>query len=46
MTVHQLLASLDSSELTEWMAYLQLEAEREKPQADDPENWKKAFNCG
>jgi hypothetical protein len=30
MTVKQLLSSLDSRELTEWMAYFKLENERAK----------------
>lgn len=44
MTVRQLLTSTDSAELTEWMAYLQLEAERDKP-TDEAEAWRKAFNA-
>ena len=46
MTVRQLLHSLDSAELTDWMAYLQLEAEGAKPVADEGAAWRKAFNCG
>ena len=46
MTVRQLLHSLDSAELTDWMAYLQLDAEGVKPVADDSAAWRKAFNCG
>ena len=44
MTVRQLLESVDSAELTEWMAFLSLEMERDTP--DDAEAWKRAFNCG
>lgn len=48
MTVSQLLDSVDSAELTEWMAYLQLEHERQngKPQ-DEPEDiaWRRAFKA-
>ena len=43
MTVSQLLESVDSAELTEWMAYLQLEMERDQP--DETEAWRKAFNA-
>jgi hypothetical protein len=44
MTVRQLLASMDSAEITEWMAYLKVESERDRP-ADDAEAWQKAFNA-
>lgn len=48
MTVRQLLHSLDSAELTEWMAYFALEADGAKPAAatDEDELFRKAFNCG
>lgn len=49
MTVQQLLSSLDSAELTEWMAYLDLEAAGAKAPASDQDEddlWRKAFNCG
>lgn len=46
MTVRQLLHSLDSAELTDWMAYLQLETEGAKPAVDEAAAWRKAFNCG
>jgi hypothetical protein len=35
---------VSSAELTEWMAYLQLEMERDQP--DEKQAWQKAFNCG
>lgn len=44
MTVQQLLASLDSAELTEWRAYFDLENERSEPPTDESEVYKKAFN--
>ena len=43
MTVEQLLSSLNSAELTEWMAYLRLEAEQDDP--DESEAWRKAFKA-
>jgi hypothetical protein len=43
MTVKQLLESLDSAELSEWLAYLQIERDRDKP--DEAEVWKKAFKA-
>lgn len=48
MTVRELLARMDSAELSEWMAYLSLEMERNKPDqpTDETDIWKKAFNCG
>jgi len=46
MTVRQLLHSLDSAELTDWMAYFQLEAAGVKPEVDEQEVWRRAFNCG
>lgn len=46
MTVRQLLRSLDSAELTEWLAYWQLEQERDAPPAADiPGSLKKAFGA-
>jgi hypothetical protein len=44
MTVRQLLGSLDSAELTEWMAFLKVEAETDRPAGDD-EAWRRAFNA-
>jgi hypothetical protein len=44
MTVGQLLRSIDSAELTEWMAYTALQAEKEQP-VDDAEAWRKAFQA-
>jgi hypothetical protein len=41
-TLNELLTTVDSAELTEWMAYLQLEMERDEP--DEQDAWKKAFN--
>ena len=38
MTVKELLASIDSAELSEWMAYLKLEQERDKPSEEDAQN--------
>lgn len=49
MTVRQLLQSLDSAEITEWIAFLELEAGRTQQPAsevDEDELWRKAFNCG
>jgi len=49
MTVRQMLHSLDSAELTEWMAYLDLEAAGAKQPAseqDEDELWRKAFSSG
>lgn len=49
MTVRQLLHSLDGAELTEWLAYLELEAGGTKSpgvEPDEDELWRKAFNCG
>jgi hypothetical protein len=48
MTVEQLLQNTTSAELTEWVAYFQLEQEAE--QAQDPEVsevdvWRKVFNA-
>lgn len=45
MTVRQLLGALDSAELTEWIAYFQLEAAGQKGEVDEAEVWKKAFNA-
>lgn len=44
MTVRQLLASIDSAELSEWMVYLSLEREGKAPVSEE-EAWKKAFNA-
>lgn len=48
MTVRELLDRIGSDELTEWMAYFSLEAERDNPEqpASETDAWKKAFNCG
>lgn len=45
MTVRQMLASLDSAELTEWIAFFELEAKKDEPDPDDPETWRKAFGA-
>jgi len=45
MTVQQLLSSIDSAELSEWVAYLQIERDRDKPDPTDPDPWKKALNA-
>jgi hypothetical protein len=42
-TVGQLLNEISSAELTEWMAYLQVEQERGQP--DPADVWKKAFKA-
>ncbi len=44
MTVEQLLSNIDSVEMSEWLAYFELEAERDQPSDEDA--LKKAFNCG
>jgi hypothetical protein len=44
MTVRQLLASLDSAELSEWLAFMHVQSSGEKPQDDDAA-WRKAFNA-
>jgi hypothetical protein len=43
MTVERLLDEITSAELTEWMAFLQLEQQRDEP--DVTEAWKKAFKA-
>ena len=43
MTVEQLLSTVESAELTEWMAFLQIEMERDQP--DPTDTWRKAFNA-
>lgn len=45
MTVRQLLHNLDSAELTEWLAYFQLEADKDKPDPNDADAWRRAFNA-
>jgi hypothetical protein len=46
MTVRQMLNSLDSAELTDWMAYMRLKSDKQTPlPEDDSEIWRKAFNC-
>jgi hypothetical protein len=44
MTVRQLLQSLDSAELTEWLAFMHVQSSEEKPK-DDDEAWRRAFNA-
>lgn len=44
MSVRRLLQEMDSAELSEWLAYLQLEAEREKNGGvDEDEAWRQVF---
>lgn len=45
MTVSELLERTSSAELSEWLAYLQLEREAETPDPADPDIWRKAFNA-
>lgn len=45
MTVGELLARVDSAELTEWMAFMAIQnAPAEKPMSEE-EAWKRAFNA-
>ena len=44
MPVGVMLRSMDSAELTGWMAFLQVEAEKDRP-ADDADAWRKAFQA-
>jgi len=48
MPVGQMLRSMDSAELTDWMAFLSL-AQTESPvkqgPADEDEAWRQAFNA-
>lgn len=46
MTVRQLLAAADSAELSEWIAFFELERDGDKPKPtpkDEIEAWKMAF---
>lgn len=49
MTVRQLLVSLDSAELSEWLAFYQLEAKGAKtqtePDPNDINTWKRAWGA-
>jgi len=43
-TVGELLDRIDSAELSEWMAFFQLQSEGENAEMSEEDIWKKAFN--
>ena len=45
MTVRQLLGSLDSAELMEWLAFYQLEQKDGTQDPNDVNTWKRAFGA-